>query len=112
MKYFKHTSCKDDLRALVLIFCAKMTFTISESDVQYLLSKKKLSNLEILQREISRLNDYQVIQRILSGMENFAMAESEKENLILEIKELFQFQGEINATRMNWLKSFGQLIKL
>jgi hypothetical protein len=97
MSDFNTNWTKTELSAYVLMYCANANFTETSEELALVKSKVAADSLITIRKEFNNDNDYQSIQKIQSTVQRLGYNWSEIDNLILEIKALFNADGKFDA---------------
>ncbi len=115
LKIFKMESMKQDykknqLKAYVLTYCANANFVISNDEVEFIKSKTCISNLNEVQCEIRKNNDYQNIQRIIKLAYTCSYNIEDKKILFKEINELVKIGKDYYQLKLNTLRGLKHIL--
>lgn len=92
---------RDEYLAYLLIFCMKADFHEEDSEVEFIQSKVGQDVYKYILKEFRRDNDYHRVQKIQMGFEDLGFTDSEKEEIIREIQELFESDGQFDIVEMS-----------
>ena len=98
---------KKELAAYILLYAANTHLAEKNSERNVILSKVDINTYQRIHEEFENDNDYQCIQKIITGMESHHYSKTDLKQLFLDIKILFFADGEfdqVEHTVYNWLK--------
>ena len=100
---------KEESKAFILCYCAQIDFTLSLEELEYMKSKTNSDNITKAYKEICKSNDFQIIQRIQTLVDNYWRTEVDKNNLLKDIWDLFLTDGKCNQMERNLYRGLNQL---
>jgi hypothetical protein len=100
---------EDELKAYLLIYCANADFTESKVEIDFIKSKILSSNFDKIHREFNKDNDYQSIQKIQSTIERLGYSRDKKDELLVEIKEIFLSDFKYDTLEKNLLRGLNHI---
>lgn len=103
---------KDEFMAYVLIFCMKADFHDEESEVFFIKSEVDQEIYNRILKEFLMDNDFTRIQKIESTFQRLEYDQKGKDELIKEINDLFESDGNVDVLERNTLLGLNKLMKL
>lgn len=89
---------KNELVAYILLYAAQSDLIESNKERNIILSKVDMKTFDKIHKEFEQDNDYQSIQKILSGLEAYDYSKMDIDLLLSDIKELFFADGDYDAS--------------
>jgi hypothetical protein len=102
---------KDELVAYILLFAAHSNFEASNPEKNIIISKVNMKSFQKIHDEFENDNDYQCIQKIISGLEFYNYTTEDFSLLLIDIKTLFFSDGEFDTLEHNMLLALERLLK-
>jgi hypothetical protein len=102
---------KEELMAYLLLYCANADYVENESEIAIIRSKVDPTKYEAIHKEFEKDNDYQSIQKIEAAVERLAFSETQIDDLIVEMKELFLVDGAVDAEENILFNGLKKLLK-
>lgn len=107
---YNSTFSKEDLRGIILLFCANANFRVSQLEFEYIDSRITGSNSKQLYKEISECNDFQIINKIHSLSKKLKFSQEDKEALYTEITEMFKIDTSKYNLKLNIFRGLKRLL--
>lgn len=95
---------KEDLKVYFLIYCANADFSENKFEDDFIKSKIRVSNFDAIHREFEKDNDFQSLEKIQDAMNMHGYTKEEKDGLFLEVRDLFQADGDYDLMEKNLLR--------
>lgn len=102
---------KTEFKAYLLLYAANANYFESEEEremIQKLLTKDSYKSIH---RELDHDNDYQSIQKILHNVEKYNYSKHDLNELIADMKKVFNVDGVIDTLEENMLLALKRLLK-
>jgi len=101
---------KEELVAYVLLFAANSDFTENKEEKELILSKVDKKTFKRIHKEFHNDNDFQSIQKIISGLKLFNYSKEDIDSLFTDIKTLFLSDGNYDAIERNMFSNLKRLL--
>ncbi len=101
----------DEFLAYTLLYSAHADYFFDDEEKDLILSKIDNSIYESILRELSKDNDYQSLQKILTYTQEHKFSNNEIDLLLYEIELLFMCDGEYDVLEKNMLMNLTHLLK-
>lgn len=92
---------KDELVAYIILFAANSDFLESNSERNVIISKVDMTTFQKIHNEFDGDNDYQSIQKIVSGLKEHNYSKDDLDALFSDIKQLFFADGSYDILEQN-----------
>ncbi len=92
---------KNELVAYILLYTANSDYSESKEEKKIILSKVDQDTFEKIHKEFDGDNDYQSLQKIISGLEEQNYSKSDLSLLFSDIKTLFLSDGDYGILEKN-----------
>jgi hypothetical protein len=92
---------KEELVAYVLLYVAHANFVESNIEKNIIISKVDMNTFQNIHDEFEKDNDYQSIQKIISGLKQHNYSKEDLDDLFVDIKLLFLSDGEYDVLEKN-----------
>lgn len=102
---------KNDLHVYILLYCANIDTTIDEDELEFINEKTYHPKYKAIKKEFDKDNDYQGTQKIEAAIKRLGYTETQIDNLLAEIKELFWEDGSFDAMENALLNYFKRVLK-
>ena len=102
---------RPEFKAYLMMYAANANYFESEDELEII--HKFVSNdaYKLIHREFEKDNDYQSIQKIIFNLEKFEYSKDELNELVDDIKALFNADGEFDLLESNMLLALKKLLK-
>ncbi len=102
---------RPEFKAYLMLYAANANYFESEDELDII--HKLVSNdaYKGIHKELDKDNDYQSIQKILYNLEKFNYSKDELDQLVVDIKALFDADGEFDVLESNMLLALKKLVK-
>lgn len=97
MSEYSTTWKRNELKAYILLYCANANYNESPEEVELIRAKVDKSRYQAIHAEFDEDNDYQSIQKIEAAIDRLDYAKSDINQLIVEMRELFNSDGHFDA---------------
>ncbi|GAA3579337.1 hypothetical protein [Snuella lapsa] len=111
MKTFKNAFYKNRLKAFILTYCAKANYTCTSQETEFIKSRTNIDNLDHIHCEINKHNDYQIIQKIVHGINKYGYTKNEIESLLNEMKEMIEISSDYNLLKQNTYRGLKYILR-
>ena len=101
---------KEELVAYILLFAANSDFTEDNDEKELILSKVDKSTYKSINKEFQKDNDFQSIQKILSGLKQHNYSKGDIDLLFADIKALFLADGNYDTIERNMFTNLKRLL--
>ena len=100
----------DEFLALLLIYASHADLDFSESEKEMIINRVSQEVFEEVYELFNGLTDYQALNLILSYKEIYFATEKEKNNLVKELTEIFNADGEFSPLEKELLQFLDRLM--
>jgi thiosulfate/3-mercaptopyruvate sulfurtransferase len=102
---------KNELIAYILLFAAHSDFKESNEEKNIIISKVDMNTFQKICSEFENDNDYQAIQKIENGLAHHNFSKAQIDDLLLEIKLLFNADHDYNILERNMMLFLKKILK-
>jgi hypothetical protein len=102
---------KNELVAYILLYAANSDFSESNNERNIIISKVDMDEFQKIHEEFDNDNDYQSIQKIISGIEAHHYSKDEISELLSDLKKMFFADGEFDIYEQNMFLFFKKILK-
>jgi hypothetical protein len=102
---------REEFRAYLLLFAANANFFESEDERAAISQLVRPETLKKMQKELSKDNDYQSIQKILYTIEKYHYSNDNLEHFLHEVSAIFDSDGRHDILEDNMLLQLKKLFK-
>ena len=102
---------KDELVAYILLYTANTNFVESNFEKNVIISKVDMNTFQKIHDEFDNDNDYQSLQKIISGLKQHHYSKHDLDDLFVDIKLLFLSDGEYDVLEQNMFLYIKNIIK-
>ena len=102
---------KKDLLAYLLIYCMRVDCKEQETEVDYIRTRVGDEVYSKAYAEFSKDNDYISIQKIQNSYKSLSLDLSEKDNVINDIKEIFEIDGHLDIIEQGIQMTLNRILK-
>ena len=102
---------KNELNAYLLIYCANADFTENIDEIDFIKKEVGEDIYKKIHKEFNGDNDYQSVQKIQDTLNHHSFSETEIEELIEEIKNLFIADGNFDIQEHNLFNGLKKILK-
>ena len=92
---------KDELVAYILLYASQSDLIESNKEKNIIISKVDMKTFQKIHDEFDKDNDYQSIQKIISGLEEHNYTKMDMDLLLADIKALFFADGDYDITEQS-----------
>ena len=103
---------KEEFKAFLLLFAAKTNFIETQEEIEYIESKFPNEIINRTRKEINKLNDYQKSEIIVNQIKSNEYVQSDLDEILLEIKELYKSDGVFDSLEQSMLAMLEKLLKV
>lgn len=102
---------RPEFKAYLMIYAANANYFESDDELDIIHKLVANDEYKMIHREFEKDNDYQSIQKILFNIEKFKYSKNELDELVNDIKTLFNADGEFDLLESNILLALKKLLK-
>ncbi len=95
---------RKELETYLLIYCANADFVESEDEVEFIKLKVAEDVCKKMRKIFKKDNDYQSIQKIQKALDELSFSETEKQELLKEVQDLFIADDSFTINEHNLLR--------
>ena len=103
---------KEEFKAFLLLFAAQTNFIETQEEIEYIESKFPNEIINRTRKEINKLNDYQKSEIIVNQIKSNEYVQSDLDEILLEIKELYKSDGMFDSLEQSMLAMLEKLLKV
>ena len=103
---------KEEFKAFLLLYAAQTNFIETQEEIEYIESKFPNEIINRTRKEINKLNDYQKSEIIVNQIKSNEYVQSDLDEILLEIKELYKSDGVFDSIEKSMLAMLGKLLKV
>ena len=103
---------KEEFKAFLLLFAAQTNFIETQEEIEYIESKFPNEIINRTRKEINKLNDYQKSEIIVNQIKSNEYVQSDLDEILLEIKELYKSDGVFDSLEQSMLALLEKLLKV
>ena len=93
MKYLESNWSNEELKAYLILFCLNINFNKQNQDIDFSTLNIRENELNAIQKEFNKDNDYQSIQKIYKAIESNNCSTDYINSMFQEIKEIIISSG-------------------
>lgn len=101
---------RPEFKAYLMTYAANANYFESEDELDIIHNFITNDQFKKIHREWEKDNDYQSIQKILHNIEKFEYSKDELEDLVGDIKKLFNADGQFDLLESNMLLALKKII--
>ena len=105
------TWTKNELIAYILLFAANSDYDESNTERNVIISKVDMNSFQKIHHEFENDNDYQSIQKIITGIKTHNYTQNDIDQLLADLKALFFADGEFDVLEKNMFLFLKKIIK-
>ena len=109
---FIKTWTKEEFELYLLIYASQANFFESEQELDFIESKFKKENIHRIHKQVKELNDYYRCQIIIDFIKSNDYSQNELDNILLQIKEIFNSDGAFDMLEQQSLYMLEKLLKV
>lgn len=102
---------KEELVAYIILYAAHSDFKEKNSEKNIILSKVDMKTFDSIHKEFEADNDYQSIQKIISGIEAHNYSKDDLSQLFADLKALFFADGDFDILEQNMFRILKKILK-
>jgi len=87
---------RDYLKGYLLLYCANADLNLTEQEMGFIRSKVRNLDLDNVKEEFENDSDYESLEKIQSAYRELGYSVEDRDNLLSEIKDLFNHDGEFD----------------
>jgi hypothetical protein len=106
----KHSMNRDQFRTFLLLYAANADMQQTELETQYIREIAPCDNFDEMHALFTGCSDYECLQLILSYRDQFFPTVQDQDNLLQEVANLFQKDGDYGLLEGNAMKMIKKLI--
>lgn len=106
----KHHWTKSELVAYILLYASQSDMIVSNKERNVIISKVDMNTFQKVRDEFDKDNDYQSIQKIMSGLKEHNYSKMDIDLLLADIKMLFFADGNFNVSERTMYKFLKKLL--
>lgn len=110
MSVVKTEWTRPEFKAYLMMYAANANFFESESELEIIHNFITNEQYKRIHREWEKDNDYQSIQKILYNIEKFEYSKDELKDLVADIKNLINADGQFDLLESNMLMALRKII--
>ena len=103
---------KEEFKAFLLLYAAQTNFIETQEEIEYIESKLPDEIINKIRKEINKLNDYQKSELIVSQIKSNEYVQSDLDEILLEIKELYKSDGVFDSLEKSMFSMLEKLLKV
>ena len=103
---------KEEFKAFLLLYAAQTNFIETQEEIEYIESKFPNEIINRTRKEINKLNDYQKSEIIVNQIKSNEYVQSDLDEILLEIKELYKSDGVFDSLEQSMLAMLEKLLKV
>ena len=103
---------KEEFKAFLLLFAAQTNFIETQEEIEYIESKFPNEIINRTRKEINKLNDYQKSELIVNQIKSNEYAQSDLDEILVEIKELYKSDGVFDSLEQSMFAMLEKLLKV
>ncbi len=101
---------KAELVAYILLYASQSDMIVSNKERNVIISKVDMNTFQKIRNEFDKDNDYQSIQKIMSGLKEHNYSKMDIDLLLADIKMLFFADGNFNVSERTMYKLLKKLL--
>lgn len=101
---------RPEFKAYLMLYAANANFFESKDETDLVHKIVSDDDYKMIHRELEKDNDYQSIQKILYNVDKFNYSKDELNQLVADIKTLFDADGEFDLQEENMLRALKKLV--
>lgn len=101
---------KKELIAYILLYASHSDFKEDNNERNVIISKVDMKTFDSIHKEFDLDNDYQSIQKIISGVEKHNYSKEDLTELFFDLKTLFFADGEFDILEQNMFRSLKRIL--
>jgi len=101
---------KAELVAYILLYASESDMIVSNKERNVIISKVDMKTFQKIRDEFDKDNDYQSIQKIISGLKEHNYSKMDIDLLFADIKGLFFADGNFNVSERTMYKLLKKLL--
>lgn len=101
----------EEFLAFLLLYAAQADLEMSEEEQELIVEKTGKAAFEQAKKELLRLNDYDALQTILSFKDRFFATETQKNDLINDIKSICKSDGKLSGIEQEITLMLAKIMK-
>jgi len=102
---------KEELVAYILLYMANTDFVESNTEKNIIISIVNMNTFQKIHDEFDNDNDYQSLQKIISGLKQHNYSKDDIDALFVDIKLLFLSDGEYDILEQNMFLYLKKILK-
>ena len=110
MNEIKTNWTRPEFKAYLMFYAANANYSESEDETDMIHKIVSDDAYKLIHREFEKDNDYQSIQKILHNIEKFNYSKDELDQLVSDIKALFDVDGQFDLLESNMLRALKKLV--
>lgn len=87
---------RDYLKGYLLLYCANADLNLTEQEMGFITSKVTHLDLDHVKQEFENDSDYESLEKILAAYVELGYSQQDRKQLLNEIKEFFNSDGEFD----------------
>ena len=103
---------KEEFKVFLLIYAAQSNFIETEEQIEYIASRFSNDVINNIRKETNKLNDYQKSAIIINHIKFNKYEQSDLDNILLEIKELYKSDGVFDSLEQAIFSMLEKLLKV
>ena len=101
---------KNELVAYILLYASQSDMIVSNKERNVIISKVDMKTFDKIRKEFHQDNDYQSIQKIMTGLKDHNYTKMDIDLLLADIKMLFFADGSFDVTERTMYKLLNKLL--
>ena len=103
---------KEEFKAFLLLYAAQTNFFETQEEIEFIESRFPNEIINKIRKEINKLNDYQKSEIIVNQIKSNKYVQSDLDNILLEIKELYKSDGVFDSLEQAIFSMLKKLLKV
>lgn len=101
---------REEFMAFTLLYAASADFEVSDDERQNIKQIAGEAEMAKAEANLSSLNDYKAIQAILGYKEQYYATEEDKDQLLFDLRVLFESDDEYEINEQNMMRALKKLL--
>ena len=103
---------KEEFKAFLLLYAAQTNFVETQEEIDFIESRFPSEIIDKIRKEINKLNDYEKSKIIVSQIQSNEYAQSDLDEILVEIKELYKSDGVFDPVEQSIFSMLNRLLKI
>ena len=103
---------KEEFKAFLLLYAAQTNFIETQEEIEFIESRFSNDVINKIRKETKKLNDYQKSAIIINHIQSNKYVQSDLDNILLEIKELYKSDGVFDSLEQAIFSMLKKLLKV